>query len=301
MVITPFVSLTSAPRRVQCPASRNIVACTSSHDTHNDIIDGGSFVIKKTYTIHGPSFVMVRRSADPPQRRPQRRSGGLVPYQRAPPSLSSDLHVSDLLRQPLDITKFSVLMDDATDVVLEIPEDAVEVLMDDEDEPAGSECTGIVWVGSSDNASQQVWGDTNRLGGRVWLTQHPPPAQPTNHRWSEDDDPSPRRTSRLHFTCNVCGHRNEKLVNPRAWHEGTVFARCDGCSVVHKLKDNLNLIDEIVYSRDEEDEDAFVDGMVYDEDVADAYAQGLPKAPFVVDDLVVPPGLVVEPDNPLSN
>lgn len=96
----------------------------------------------------------------------------------------------------------------------------------------------------------------------------------------------------------MCGHRNEKLINPRAWHEGTVFARCDGCSVVHKLKDNLNLIDEIVYSRDES---AVGEADVADADVADAYAQGLPRAPFVVGDLVIPPGLVIEPDNPLSN
>lgn len=284
-----FSTLTSAPRRLPCLSSmRNIVVCSSQHkDMHppKDIIEGGNFVIKKTYTIHGPSFVMVRRATDPPARRPQRRSSSLIPYQRAPPSLSSNLHVSDLLRQPLDITKFSVLVDD--DVVLEIPDDAVEVLGEDDD-VLGSECTGIVWVGSSDNTAQQV------LLSCVAAMHHHRCQQPTDHRWSEDHDPSPRRTSRLHFTCNICGHRNEKLVNPRAWHEGTVFARCDGCSIVHKLKDNLNLIDEIVYSRDEEQQPV-------DDDVEDAYAQGLPRAPFLVEDLVVPPGLVVEPEDPLCN
>lgn len=131
--------------------------------------------------------------------------------------------------------------------------------------------------------------------------------QPTEHQWN-DANPSPRRTSRLHFTCNMCGHRNEKLINPRAWEEGTVFARCDGCSVVHKLKDNLNLIDEIVYNRDEDvegDVPVQSDGADaehgYDDATATAYSQGLPRTPFVVNDLVVPPGLVVEPDNPLSN
>ena len=320
--MTPFVSLLSGAARVEkpriCIASRtsHIVACTSSPNKdspqHKDIIDGGNFVIKKTYTIHGPSFVMVRRAAgDPPARRPQRRSGSLVPYQRAPPSLSSDLHVSDLLRQSVDITKFSVLVDDATDVVLEIPDDAVEVLHDDDDGQHGaatSECTGIVWVGSPDNTAHQVGHGDGRATLYTLISVpctrsaswHP---QPTDHRWSEDNDPSPRRTSRLHFTCNMCGHRNEKLVNPRAWHEGTVFARCDGCSVVHKLKDNLNLIDEIVYARDDEEAEelAALSADHEDAEVADAYAQGLPRVPFVVTDLVVPPGLVVEPDDPLSN
>lgn len=175
--MAPFISLARAPRVSRTErvatlsrASRNhpIVACTSSPNKdstqHTDIIDGGNFVIKKFYTIHGPSFVMVRRAVgDLPIRRPQRRSGSLVPYQRSPPSLSSDLHVSDLLRQPVDITKFSVLLDDATNVVLEIPEDAVEVLHDDNDNAAASasECTGIVWVGSADNTAHQVCTNTS--------------------------------------------------------------------------------------------------------------------------------------------
>lgn len=52
----------------------------------------------------------------------------------------------------------------------------------------------------------------------------------------------PRRTRRLLFTCNLCGQSNSKRVNPIAWERGSVFARCDGCDVVHKLKDNLKVM-----------------------------------------------------------
>jgi hypothetical protein len=55
----------------------------------------------------------------------------------------------------------------------------------------------------------------------------------------------PRRTRRMRFTCNLCGETNEKDVNPRAWTEGSVFARCESCEAVHKLKDNLKIFHEL--------------------------------------------------------
>ena len=60
------------------------------------------------------------------------------------------------------------------------------------------------------------------------------------------DDPvvqrfSPRRTMAVLFTCNVCGTRTERRINPKAYSEGTVFVQCSGCEVHHKLVDNLNL------------------------------------------------------------
>ena len=58
---------------------------------------------------------------------------------------------------------------------------------------------------------------------------------------ANDTSKHPRRTSRLRFTCNLCGECSEKAVNPLAWSKGSVFARCDGCSAVHKLKDNLKV------------------------------------------------------------
>jgi hypothetical protein len=47
------------------------------------------------------------------------------------------------------------------------------------------------------------------------------------------------------FTCNLCGTGNWKEVNPHAWQKGSVFARCEGCSAVHKLVDNLRIFHEL--------------------------------------------------------
>lgn len=62
---------------------------------------------------------------------------------------------------------------------------------------------------------------------------------------SPADTRHPRRTKRIHFTCRLCGEKNDKAINPHAWATGSVFARCDGCSVVHKLKDNLKIFSEM--------------------------------------------------------
>ena len=80
-----------------------------------------------------------------------------------------------------------------------------------------STCTGIVYVGSGDNEIA----DARILG-----------AASSRH---------PRRTRRMRFTCNLCETVNEKDVNPNAWRTGSVFARCDECTAVHKLKDNLKV------------------------------------------------------------
>lgn len=39
----------------------------------------------------------------------------------------------------------------------------------------------------------------------------------------------------MRFTCNLCGETSTKAVSPHAWASGSVFARCDGCRVIHKL------------------------------------------------------------------
>jgi len=41
------------------------------------------------------------------------------------------------------------------------------------------------------------------------------------------------------------------LVNPLAWEKGLVFAQCKGCEVWHKLRDEAQLIDEIIYADEE--------------------------------------------------
>lgn len=56
---------------------------------------------------------------------------------------------------------------------------------------------------------------------------------------------SPRRRMRVAFTCNVCGHRTTRAINPHAYTDGTVFVQCGGCDVFHKLVDNLKLFHEL--------------------------------------------------------
>ncbi|GLT91942.1 hypothetical protein SLE2022_098030 [Rubroshorea leprosula] len=56
---------------------------------------------------------------------------------------------------------------------------------------------------------------------------------------------SPRRRMRVAFTCNVCGQRTIRAINPHAYTDGTVFVQCCGCNIFHKLVDNLNLFHEM--------------------------------------------------------
>ncbi|XP_057796955.1 uncharacterized protein LOC131012982 [Salvia miltiorrhiza] len=56
---------------------------------------------------------------------------------------------------------------------------------------------------------------------------------------------SPRRRMRVAFTCNVCGQRTTRAINPHAYTDGTVFVQCCGCNVFHKLVDHLNLFHEM--------------------------------------------------------
>ena len=46
------------------------------------------------------------------------------------------------------------------------------------------------------------------------------------------------------FTCDRCGTRQEKRVNPRAATRGTVFVQCAGCEEWHQLCDHLGLVEE---------------------------------------------------------
>ncbi|KAF5195212.1 Zinc finger, DNL-type, Mitochondrial import protein TIM15 [Thalictrum thalictroides] len=56
---------------------------------------------------------------------------------------------------------------------------------------------------------------------------------------------SPRRRMLVAFTCNICGQRTTRAINPHAYNDGTVFVQCCGCNVFHKLVDNLNLFHEM--------------------------------------------------------
>mmetsp|Transcript_10322 Transcript_10322/g.44830 ORF Transcript_10322/g.44830 Transcript_10322/m.44830 type:complete len:126 (+) Transcript_10322:3731-4108(+) len=58
--------------------------------------------------------------------------------------------------------------------------------------------------------------------------------------------PMPRRRAELTFTCNKCGQRGTRMVNPEVYKRGTLFVQCPNpdCAVWHKIVDNLGLIYE---------------------------------------------------------
>lgn len=89
-----------------------------------------------------------------------------------------------------------------------------------------TDCVGIVPYGdgtSSDNEEDQIESNVYE----------------TNNTFS------PRRTHKIKFTCRICGAINIKPINPYAWEHGSVFAKCGGCSITHKLIDNLKLFHEL--------------------------------------------------------
>ncbi|KAI8469533.1 MAG: hypothetical protein J3K34DRAFT_279120 [Monoraphidium minutum] len=57
-----------------------------------------------------------------------------------------------------------------------------------------------------------------------------------------------RRTKLVMFTCNKCGGRSARLVNPLAWEKGAVFCQCQNCDVWHMLAaNNPKIVEEIRY------------------------------------------------------
>ncbi|KAI3950502.1 hypothetical protein MKW92_053189 [Papaver armeniacum] len=62
----------------------------------------------------------------------------------------------------------------------------------------------------------------------------------------------PRRSLSVQFTCNQCGERTKRLVNRLAYERGTVFVQCGGCLKHHKLVDNLGLIVQYDFRKDDE-------------------------------------------------
>ena len=54
--------------------------------------------------------------------------------------------------------------------------------------------------------------------------------------------PSARRRTQMSFTCNKCGTRSTRLVNPEALARGTVFVQCafHSCAVWHKVADGFD-------------------------------------------------------------
>jgi len=52
----------------------------------------------------------------------------------------------------------------------------------------------------------------------------------------------PKRSAELSFTCNKCGGRTTRMVNPEVYKRGTMFVQCGTCEVWHQIADNLGLI-----------------------------------------------------------
>ncbi|KAI3916687.1 hypothetical protein MKW92_006875 [Papaver armeniacum] len=61
----------------------------------------------------------------------------------------------------------------------------------------------------------------------------------------------PRRSLSVQFTCNQCGESTKRLVNRVAFERGTIFVQCAGCLKHHKLVDNLGLIVEYDFRKEE--------------------------------------------------
>ncbi|KAK9815312.1 hypothetical protein WJX72_001513 [[Myrmecia] bisecta] len=119
--------------------------------------------------------------------------------------------------QDVDITDYSFVVDEAA------PELAVRQMFQLPGAVfAPTQCLGIVRHACNDDASAPA----------EEIEQFPSAKHP-------------RRTKKVQFTCNLCGTSNTKAVNPHAWTAGSVFARCEGCQVIHKLTDNLKIFHEL--------------------------------------------------------
>lgn len=88
------------------------------------------------------------------------------------------------------------------------------------------------------------WTTGSGLEGPSNLFEGQSLAESDEHKWPMLSK-SPRRRMRVAFTCNVCGKRTTRAINPHAYTDGTVFVQCGGCNVFHKLVDNLKLFHEL--------------------------------------------------------
>eukprot|EP00891_Asterochloris_glomerata_P000135 jgi/Astpho2/135/Aster-04600 len=120
--------------------------------------------------------------------------------------------VQDL--ETIDVTDFATVLEDAVNVT----PSAARCLPGAAFPP--TQCMGIVWKGR--DPLDEVYDEE----GELIETTHA------------------RRTKAVRFTCKLCGTTMTKAVNPHAWEQGSVFARCDGprCKVIHNLVDNLRII-----------------------------------------------------------
>lgn len=63
-----------------------------------------------------------------------------------------------------------------------------------------------------------------------------------------------RRSLLVSFTCNACGGRSERLVNPLAWQKGMVIVQCEQCKAWHKIADSQGMVEEYRFGDNSDDE-----------------------------------------------
>ncbi|WZN61554.1 putative mitochondrial import protein [Chloropicon roscoffensis] len=80
--------------------------------------------------------------------------------------------------------------------------------------------------------------------GRIKFTSTSSEDEQLKREVDRDGSGSPRRTAKVAFTCDRCGGRTIRDVNPLALAKGTIFAQCSHCEKYHQLVDNLELIEE---------------------------------------------------------
>ena len=177
---------------------------------------------KSDTVVYGPNFVLSRPGRVGGEGLiPANKNSAMQPFIRPGPSAPPALRPTP---QPMNLALSGVIVIDTEfEVLPSTTPMAVAVAA------SPPQCTGIVHLGST---FSQMNENNKEYSNSFMNVQDIGRAQNRHH---------PRRTRRVRFLCNLCNEVNEKDINPRAWRTGSVFARCDGCSAVHKLKDNLKV------------------------------------------------------------
>eukprot|EP01023_Acetabularia_acetabulum_P006887 TRINITY_DN1292_c0_g1_i1.p1 TRINITY_DN1292_c0_g1~~TRINITY_DN1292_c0_g1_i1.p1 ORF type:complete len:266 (-),score=28.61 TRINITY_DN1292_c0_g1_i1:1861-2658(-) len=175
----------------------------------HDVLYGGNFVIRRE-KIGGP---------------------GLVLYQKTPATLQK-------LQNRCTSTQVVVAPKVFTTPPTVFGENDIEtveyVIFQDEEEESQNDVVSIDRI------------TTNIILHPLYSNQHQENKELEDPNLYETGSNSPRRTSKVRFTCNLCRAVNLKAVNPAAFKTGTIFAKCGKCGVTHKLIDNLNVVQEMV-------------------------------------------------------
>lgn len=216
--VLPSVSARRAPfacsARGRAPTPKELPGGTfwlSRESTNHDVVYGQNFIINRPKQ-GGPGLVVSDACFDLDCTEKDERERQLTvhnPARSGPPALQGSLW------DVLDITDYTLLGESGM-----LPGARTPFLLPGAtatvSAPASSACTGLILHPSVERDPQEE-------------------AAP---------DKNPRRTKKVKFTCKMCETTSVKRVSPHGWTAGSVFAKCDGCGVVHKLVDNLKIFHE---------------------------------------------------------